>query len=105
MKRIAKRAWKNKAKMVARQVEGDRHCNILASILIPQGWVKEHCISRVPGKHYRFRYRIDLAFVEEKIALEIDGPYHRTKARKERDHIKDAYLKSLGWRVIHVRHD
>ncbi|MEH7119064.1 DUF559 domain-containing protein [Neobacillus vireti] len=47
------------------------------------------------------RYRIDLALMGPKIAIECDGKaYHSSKKDKARDRRKDAYLKEHGWTVM-----
>lgn len=47
-------------------------------------------------------YMLDFAHREAKIDIEIDGITHA--GRKAHDEKRDAYLKSLGWKVIRVRH-
>jgi very-short-patch-repair endonuclease len=43
-------------------------------------------------------YRIDIAVVRKKIAIEIDGEYwHKIKNTK-----RDRFLRSRGWKVIHI---
>lgn len=49
-----------------------------------------------------FPYFIDFAFVDLKIAIEIDGSQHLHPDRKEKDDLKDALLKENGWRVIRI---
>ena len=45
-------------------------------------------------------YRIDFAFPEAKVAVEVDGSrWHRDK---ERDASRDRELESLGWKVIRI---
>lgn len=46
---------------------------------------------------------IDFAFIDRKIALEIDGKQHQEKERKERDIRKDNYLIKEGWEVIRIK--
>jgi very-short-patch-repair endonuclease len=47
------------------------------------------------------KYRIDLALLGPRIAIECDGKaYHSTPKAKERDRRKDKYLKENGWRVL-----
>lgn len=47
------------------------------------------------------RYRIDIAFKKEKIAIECDGKaYHSTKQQLANDRRKDRYLRNEGWRVL-----
>lgn len=46
-------------------------------------------------------YRIDLALMGQRIAIECDGKdYHSSPAQKARDRRKDAYLKQNGWKVM-----
>ena len=47
-----------------------------------------------------FPYFIDFAFVNEKIAIEIDGSQHLLPDRKAKDNKKDELLTSNGWKVI-----
>jgi len=49
-----------------------------------------------------FPYFIDFAFVNEMVAVEIDGSQHLLPERKERDDKKDKLLDDLGWLVIRV---
>ena len=60
------------------------------------------------GRPYRFqhlvstRYILDFAFIEDKIAVEVDGPSHSTASQKEIDKLKTAFLEKRGWRVIRI---
>lgn len=50
-------------------------------------------------------YHLDIAFPEQKIAVEVDGPYHYYPDSDEpvaKDLLKDYVLKRLGWKVIHI---
>lgn len=47
-----------------------------------------------------FPYFIDFAFVNEKVAIEIDGSQHLLPDRKAKDDKKDELLTSNGWKVI-----
>jgi very-short-patch-repair endonuclease len=55
--------------------------------------IREYCI---------FPYFIDFAFVNEKVAVEIDGSQHLLVDRKERDDKKDKLLLNVGWNVIRI---
>lgn len=54
-------------------------------------------------EHKVGKYFIDFAFLEDKVALEIDGKQHELPGRKEADSIKDIFLTSLGWRVFRIK--
>lgn len=45
-------------------------------------------------------YRIDFAYVDLLLAIEIDGPRHRRPEVQARDARRDAYLRSVGWGVL-----
>ena len=49
-----------------------------------------------------FPYFIDFAFVNQMVAIEIDGSQHLLPERKEIDDKKDKLLNELGWLVIRV---
>ena len=49
-----------------------------------------------------FPYYIDFAFLNEKVAVEIDGSQHENILVKEKDKKKDALLNANGWRVFRI---
>lgn len=49
-----------------------------------------------------FPYFIDFAFVNQMVAIEIDGSQHLLPDRKESDDKKDKLLNELGWLVIRI---
>lgn len=71
-------------------------------ILKPLGYVREHAIG-VPGYSIK-NYKVDFALVQNKIAIECDGPCHIPFAQKIKDRKKDRILHSFGWKVIRVPH-
>jgi len=60
---------------------------------------KKHLIVR---EYSVFPYFIDFAFVNERVAVEIDGSQHLLPERIEKDKIKDEFLKSKNWKVIRI---
>lgn len=52
---------------------------------------------RVPG----FRYRLDIAWPELKVAVEYDGEGHRTREQQAQDEIRRNRLRAAGW-IIEV---
>jgi len=67
----------------------------------------------LPAPEYRFhatrRWRFDFAWIEERVALEIDGGTYQANSahRSVKDSLKDMdkfnAATALGWRVIHAR--
>lgn len=57
--------------------------------------INEHCI---------FPYFIDFAFIDIKLAVELDGPAHFShgRIRLEHDFKKDQFLISRGWKVYRI---
>ncbi|WP_145523302.1 endonuclease domain-containing protein [Virgibacillus sp. SK37] len=55
-----------------------------------------------PISQYRVgKYRIDLAFPKQLIAIECDGKaYHSTPKQKAHDRRKDKFLRDRGWIVL-----
>lgn len=49
-----------------------------------------------------FPYFIDYAFINEKVAVEIDGEQHNLPERKINDKKKDELLINHGWRVYRI---
>ena len=68
-------------------------------ILEDNGLDKKYLIYR---EYSVFPYFIDFAFINEKVAVEIDGSQHLEEDRKKRDVEKDTLLISNGWRVIRI---
>jgi very-short-patch-repair endonuclease len=60
-------------------------------VVVTTGWKK-------PGLPHH--YKLDLANVSRKIALELDGSSHRRPSRRASDARKDKLLRSKGWRVL-----
>jgi very-short-patch-repair endonuclease len=48
-------------------------------------------------------YSIDFAWVDKKLAIEIDGEQHEKPDVKERDIRKDKKLKEEGWKVLRIK--
>lgn len=48
------------------------------------------------------RYVIDIAFPKEKVALEVDGNNHREARQKNKDKIRDRYLREHKWVTIRI---
>lgn len=48
-------------------------------------------------------YSIDFAWVEKKLAIEIDGEQHEKEEYKERDKRKDKKLLEEGWKVLRIK--
>ena len=49
-----------------------------------------------------FPFFIDFAFIDVKLAVEIDGSQHLEEDRKKKDEEKDALLTSNGWRILRI---
>jgi very-short-patch-repair endonuclease len=64
-------------------------------------------LGRVPQSNYQVgRFLIDIAYTDEKIAIEVDGGnWHTTTKKALQDVRKTAFLTSLGWRVIRFGKD
>lgn len=50
------------------------------------------------------RYRLDYAWPDLLVALEVDGPMHQVPATAAKDVGRDAWLRSRGWLVFRVDH-
>ena len=72
----------------------------LAAVLVPLGWTAEYRIK--DHSHKRGQPAIcDLALVESKLDVEVDGSSHRNKSKHDTE--RDAVLRFLGWRVLRLK--
>lgn len=53
-------------------------------------------------EHKQGKYFIDIAFIKEKLAIEIDGGLHKLEEIRKKDKRKDEFLRSLGWKIYRV---
>jgi hypothetical protein len=66
-------------------------------------WKAEYAISlgsRTPG--YPTNYKVDIALVERKFAIEVDGSGHGSPIARAQDDKKDSKLKELGWIIWRI---
>lgn len=58
-------------------------------------------VVRVRGR----TYRLDLAYEEERVAVEMDGwTYHGPRAKREEDTRRDTAVASIGWLTLRYSH-
>lgn len=50
-------------------------------------------------------YLLDLAIVDARVDIEVDGPHHAVPLQREKDAYRDAWLRRHGWRVIRIPAD
>lgn len=62
-------------------------------------WDKQYSIVR---EYSFFPYFIDFAFINEKVAVEIDGSQHLLEERVLKDNDKDELLFNNGWKVVRI---
>lgn len=67
---------------------------VIENEFLDKNYTREYSVSR---------YSIDFAWVDKKLAIEIDGQQHDREPYKTRDARKDALLTSLGWKVLRIR--
>jgi hypothetical protein len=66
-----------------------------------EDWVAEYIVPL--GKNqsgYPTHYKLDLAYLDCKLNIEVDGHSHDTLKRREQDQRKDTKLEELGWTVL-----
>ena len=50
-------------------------------------------------------YIVDFVCLEQQLAVEVDGDYHKKEEQKENDTIRTAYLESKGYRVLRFKNE
>jgi hypothetical protein len=79
----------------------------LAERLEPLGFIRELPI-KTKGHGTRLKvptcYKVDFGHPKKKVAIEVDGPSHRARARQKQDRKKEIVLKALGWKVKRIKH-
>lgn len=73
---------------------------LLLESLAPLGFVGQHRVRT--GQPY-VHYHLDLAHVELRLCIEVDGKSHRKT--QDRDYRKDTFLTARGWTVLRVTND
>jgi hypothetical protein len=75
----------------------------LISEVLPAGWVWNYPVAlggRQPG--FPTNYKLDFAWPDRMVGLEVDGSSHTSRARQEQDRKKEAKLATLGWKVFRI---
>ena len=86
-----KTAWRQKNKSYPEAM--------FEKFLYENGYADKYLIQR---EYSFFPYFIDFAFVDLKIAIEIDGSQHLEEKRQKKDKEKDELLQNNGWKVIRI---
>ena len=83
------------------EAESERRLQRLLEQAGVRGWIANHAVA--VGGH---RFRLDIAFVRARLAVEVDGwAYHRTKEQRDADIERDNLLMLAGWRVMRFSWD
>ena len=79
----------------------------LSDQLAERKWVAEFAIglNPWPGPGWPKNYSIDIACVNLKIGIEVDGRSHNMPARRVSDRKRDRYLRTRGWLILRVKND
>ncbi len=51
------------------------------------------------------QYRIDFAYPERRIGIEVDGPHHLSRTQSNYDRRRDQHLSAQGWLMVHIGFD
>lgn len=69
-------------------------------------WSPEHAVSNGRRKKgYPTNYKVDIASIKHRFAVEIDGNSHKQLLRKGQDEKKDTALALQGWRVLRLSNE
>lgn len=66
-------------------------------------WIPCTVTTKASHLGYPTHYKIDLAHLQKKIAVEVDGSSHNNPTRRAQDKKKEAFLKKKGWKVIRIK--
>lgn len=66
--------------------------------LIRAGFTQQEVVQQ----HRVGRYRLDFAWPEELVGLEVDGWHHRAPENAAKDAERDSWLRSQGWLVFRI---
>jgi very-short-patch-repair endonuclease len=65
-----------------------------------------HGVRQLPVEVRGRRYRLDLGYEAERVAVELDGHrFHSSRAQRERDLERDAALAAVGWITLRYSHE
>jgi len=100
---------RSKVRVVTPSPEPKTKSRVLTKKYAFERKLQQHCEAerlRVPVLEYKFlkdrKFRFDLAWVDLKIACEIDGMVHRIKKQWLSDMEKMNLARENGWSVVHV---
>lgn len=75
----------------------------LRVLLVEAGFATPQLQHEVRDARERFVARVDLAYPEQRLAIEYEGDHHRVQAQQwRRDIGRTRELEHLGWRVLRV---
>lgn len=99
-KRIGNTAWEKRSKQIP---------SVLEQWFIDEVILKFELNKKydIISEYAEFPYFIDFAFLNIKLAVELDGPTHFShgNVRFEHDLKKDNYLLSKGWKIVRIAYN
>jgi very-short-patch-repair endonuclease len=99
---ISKRIKEGKHKGWTSRAKCNRsYAEVYAEELLSQMGFNKH--EDYEPEYHQGKWFIDFAFVDKKIAIEIDGRQHELPERKIKDAEKDAWLIKNGWSVHRIK--
>jgi very-short-patch-repair endonuclease len=65
-----------------------------------------HAVRQLPVRAGGRTYRLDMAYPDARVAVELDGrSYHASPEQWERDIRRDLALATVGWQTIRLSHE
>jgi len=99
----AAKAGGHKPKVRGGNGTGMSPMELLISEVLPVGWVWNYPVAL--GKRqqgFPTNYKLDFAWPNLKVGLEVDGGSHTAAKRQMQDRKKEARLMGLGWAVFRI---
>ena len=68
-------------------------------------WLRDQSRRSLKMEYRVAGWKVDLAYPELKLGIEVDGPYHNKREQQSLDDQKEREIQREGWEVLRVTND